>query len=210
MKKSVKSAVSLFAALTISTSLLTGCSSNQQPSVTAEPTATVAATDTPTTVPTEAPTATSTVVPTALVTATPDPVADLTETQRNSINMLNWLAYLTQEINYYSKTSGRVYIEEVYSLIVNETYPNAVDTHTQERLKGMLQALKRYRMVDVKRERIAYLYEQNKAQAVKAAIPSPLTVMTAVQSGSLARLVTSVVYMAINSVSSYQSASSQA
>lgn len=122
--------------------------------------------------------------------------------------MLNWLAYLTQEIN--SSSNNRLFIEDVYSLIVNETYPNAVDTHTQDRLKGIRQALVRYRMVDVKRDRIAYLYEQNKAQAIKAAIPNPLTVMTAVQSGSLMRLASSVVYMAINSVNSYQSASTQA
>lgn len=180
-------------------------------------------TDTATTAPTEnaasfspapAPTPTSTPAPTPTVApsvspaATENPIEQLTATQRNSINMLNWLAFLTQEIN--TANNNRVYIEEVYSLIVNETYPNAVDTRTQERLLGIRQALLRYRMVDVKRERIEFLYEQNKAQAIRAAIPNPLSVLNAVQSGSLAKLAMSVVYMAINSVSSYQSATSQA
>ncbi len=122
--------------------------------------------------------------------------------------MLNWLTYLSREIN--AASNNRLYIEDVYSLIVNETYPNAVDIHTQDRLRGIRQALSRYRMVDVKRERIEYLYEQNKAAAIRSAIPDPLSILTAVRAPSLAGLATTVVYMAINSLNSYQSASSQA
>lgn len=153
-------------------------------------------------------TALQTVVPTLLISTTTAPVTNLSSTQRNSINMLNWLAFLTQEIN--AENNNRLFIEDVYSLIVNETYPNAVDAHTQDRLKGIRQALVRYRMVDVKRERIEFLFEQNKAQAIKAAIPNLLTLMNVVQSESLTKLAVSVVYMAINSISSYQSATTQA
>lgn len=133
---------------------------------------------------------------------------ELTDTQKNSINMLNWLAYLTQQIN--SSSNNRLYLEEVYSLIVNEIYPNAVDSHTQDRLKGIRQALLRYRMVEVKRERIEYLYEQNKADAIRSAVPSPLSVMNIVQSGNWVKMVASAVAMAVNSVASYQSAAAQA
>ncbi len=207
MKHSTRPISCLLLSVVLSTSLLTGCSKKEvdapQSTATISASATsvvLTATPTATILPTEA--------PTPVAKSTTAPVASLSSTQRNSINMLNWLAYLTQEIN--SESNNRVFIESIYSLIVNETYPNAVDTHTQDRLKGIRQALVRYRMVDVKRERIEFLYEQNKAQAIKAAIPSPLALMTAVQSGSLAKVATSVVYMAINSISSYHSAVSQA
>lgn len=219
MKKVFRSSIILLMIVALTMTILTGCSSKST-SVSSSPDSVSAAVieDTaeisiasPTANLTAVVTSMPTVVtpmPAVTLTATPDPVSALSEMQRNSINMLNWLAYLTQDIN--SSSNNRLFIEEVYSLIVNETYPNAVDERTQDRLSGIRQALVRYRMVDIKRDRIEYLYEQNKARAMKAAIPNPLTVMTAVQSGSMARLVSSVVYMAINSVSSYQSATAQA
>lgn len=209
MKTTGKRLLRLLSGLGALMILLTGCSS-KEPAPTATPTATAIITNTPfaTNTPAPTPTPTNTVAPTEAPTPTPDPISKLSSTQRNSINMLNWLAYLSQEIN--ASSNNRLYIEDVYSLIVNETYPNAVDTHTQDRLRGIRQALSRYRMVDVKRERIEYLYEQNKAAAIRSAIPNPLTIMTAVRAPSLAGLATTVVYMAINSINSYQSASSQA
>lgn len=217
MNKSTKSAVSLLVALFLTAVLLTGCSTDAKPAaseVTATPVVTVEATQVPTATPTVAPTntpmptSTPTVAPTAQPTATPNAAASLTSPQRNSINMLNWLALLTQEIN--ASSNNRMFIEEAYSLIVNETYPNAVDIHTQDRLRGIRDALTRYRMIDIKRERLEYIFDQNKAEAVRAAIPNPLTLMTAVQSASLARLATTIVYMAVDSYTSYSSATTQA
>ena len=34
--------------------------------------------------------------------------------------------------------------------------------------------MEKYRMIDVKRERLQYIYEQNQAQAIRAAIPNPM------------------------------------
>lgn len=117
--------------------------------------------------------------------------------------MLNWLALLTQEIN--AASNNRLYMEEVYSLIVNETYPNAVDIHTQDRLRGIREALERYRMNDVKRERLEYLYEQNQAKSITKGIPNPMTLLAVVQSKGLAGLVTSIVFMAADAATSYSS-----
>lgn len=137
-----------------------------------------------------------------MVTVTMSP-SHLSDIQRNSVNMLNWLALLTQEIN--AASNNRMYMEEVYSLIVNETYPNAVDIHTQDRLRGIREALERYRMNDVKRERLEYLYEQNQAESIRAAIPNPMTLLSAVQSKGLAGLAGSIVFMAADAVTSYSS-----
>lgn len=212
MRKDIRLLVGFTAMLALLTFLLSGCSGKEKKEGLQAATTDVTTIDlnSSTILQTVRPTSTAlqTVVPTLLISTTTAPVTNLSSTQRNSINMLNWLAFLTQEIN--AENNNRLFIEDVYSLIVNETYPNAVDAHTQDRLKGIRQALVRYRMVDVKRERIEFLFEQNKAQAIKAAIPNPLTLMNVVQSESLTKLAVSVVYMAINSISSYQSATTQA
>ena len=132
---------------------------------------------------------------------------EMNDTQRNSINMLNYLTVLTQKIN--SSQNSRLYLEEAYSSIVNNTYPNAVDNRTLGELNTLLDTLEGYRMVAVKRERLEYVYEQNKAQALRAAVPNPIGLLSAVSSFNLIDLVASVSYMAIDSVTSYQSASAK-
>lgn len=135
-------------------------------------------------------------------------MASLDPTQRNSISMLNHLAVLTQEIN--ASQNSRLYLEEAYSSLINNTYPNAVDSRTLSQLANILDTLEKHRMIAVKRERLEYMYEQNRAEALRAAVPSPLGLMSAVQSFSLAKLAASVVYMAVDSAASYASASAQA
>ena len=65
-------------------------------------------------------------------------------------------------------------------------------------------------MISVKRERIQYIYEQNRAQALRSAIPNPIGLLSAVSSKDPIKIAASVLYMAIDSANSYQSASSQA
>ena len=139
--------------------------------------------------------------------AVTDP-GEMTATQRNSLNMLNYLTVLTQEIN--DSKKSRLYVESAYSSLLNNTYPNAVDSRTQAQLTNILDTLEAYRMVDVKRERIQFIYEQNKAQAMRQAIPSPMSVLNVVQSGSVLKAAISVVYMAVDSYSSYSSYAAQA
>ena len=122
--------------------------------------------------------------------------------------MLNHLAVLTQEIN--ASQNSRMYMEEAYSMLINNTFPNAVDSRTLSQLTGILDTLEKYRMIAVKRERLDYVYEQNRAQAIRSAVPSPLGLMSAVQSFSLSKLAASVVYMAVDSYASYASHTAQA
>ena len=138
----------------------------------------------------------------------PDVNSKLTDSQYNSIAMLNYLAALTQSIN--SSDNSRMYLEEVYSSLINNIAPKAVDSTTQSYLSGLLDTLEKYRMVKVKRERLQYIYEQNKAQALRAAIPNPIGVLSAATSLDLKKLVVSVVYMAADSYTSYSAYKNQA
>lgn len=64
-------------------------------------------------------------------------------------------------------------------------------------------------MIAVKRDRLEYIYEQNTAQALRQAIPNPLGLLSAVQSGSLLKSAVSVLYMAVDAKTSYDAASTQ-
>lgn len=133
----------------------------------------------------------------------------LTETQQNSINMLNYLSALVQDIN--SSHDSRIRLEEAYDGLVSNIQPEAVDESTRWQLMGVLDTLESYRMIDVKRDRLEYVYEQNKALAAKEAVPEPLIVLTAVQTGGnpLGVLATAL-YAAYDSKTSYETALSQA
>ena len=137
-----------------------------------------------------------------------DPVDTLSDTQRNSINMLNYLVVLTQEIN--ESKNSCLYLEEAYSELINNTSPNAVDEWTLSHIEDMLQEIDDYRMIATKRERLQYIYEQNQAQALRNAVPNPLGLLSAVQSGNWLDMAASVVYMAVDSYSSYEGGMSDA
>ena len=142
------------------------------------------------------------------ITTDEDEEQDLTSTQRNSINMLNYITVLTQQIN--ASKGSRIYLETVQDSLQNDIYPNAVDTKTQSQINNLWKTIDGYRMIDVKRERLDYIYEQNKAQALRQAIPNPLGLLSTVQSGGLLKTAASVLYMAVDSATSYQAASTQA
>lgn len=131
----------------------------------------------------------------------------LDDTQRNSINMLNYITVLTQEIS--DSKESRLYLESVYSALINNTYPNAIDSRTQAQITSMLDTLEAYRMIAVKRDRIEYIYEQNQAQAIRSAIPNPIGLLSAVKSGNALQALASVAYMAVDSVTSYEAASTE-
>jgi len=132
---------------------------------------------------------------------------ELDEAQKNSISMLNYLAALTQEVN--SSNDSRMYLENVYSSLISNTYPNAVDKQTQTQITSLLDTIEGYRMVNVKRERLQYVYDQNKAQALRAALPNATGLLSTVASLNWIKLATSVAYMAVDSVTSYNSYNSQ-
>lgn len=139
--------------------------------------------------------------PTTSTEPTEDNPSGLDNTQLNSIRMLNYLTVLSQEIN--SSNNSRLFLESAYSSLINNTYPNAVDVRTEAHLEDLLDTLENFRMLTVKKERLEYIYEKNRAKALQAAIPNPVGLLSAVQSGSALKAAISVVYMAVDSYSSY-------
>ena len=141
----------------------------------------------------------SVIILTNTVTAAPE----MTDVQRNSITMMNYLLAVTKEIN--DSSGSKLFLENTYNSLINNTHPNAVDSDTQVQLNIMLDTLNSYRMLSEKRTRLAYIYEQNQAKAIKSAIPNPLGLLSAVQSGNPLKIVASVAYMAVDSITSYNS-----
>lgn len=133
--------------------------------------------------------------------------AALTDAQANAIAMLNYITVLTQDIN--ASKNSRLYMEEAYSSLINNTYPNAVDSRTLSQLTRLLDTMESYRMVAVKRDRLEYIYEQNQAQAIRAAIPNPLGMISAVQSYRPSKIAAALAYMAIDSITSYTTYTSE-
>ena len=131
----------------------------------------------------------------------------IAEQPNNSISMLNYLTVLSQEI--VTSKNSRVYLEGIYTSIINDIYLNAIDERTKNRLIDLLFVVKQFRMIDIKRERLNYLYRQNQAQALRAAIPNPLGLLSATQSFSLKKLIASGLYMAVDSITSYNAYKNQ-
>lgn len=133
---------------------------------------------------------------------------ELTSVQRNSLNMLNYITVLTQKIN--ESKESRIYLESVCSSLTDNIYPNAVDTKTQTQINSIIDTINEYRMISVKRERLEYIYEQNRAQALRQAVPNPLGLLSSVHSKNILENVASVLYMAVDSSASYKTAATQA
>lgn len=137
---------------------------------------------------------------------TPAAEGELDETQRNSINMLNYLVVLTQEIN--ASQNSRLYLEETYSALQNNTNPNAVDSRTLVEINYLFDTLEGYRMIAVKRDRLQYIYEQNRARAIREAMPDPLvmlnlTLASAQENQNRKMVILSAIYTALDSGLNY-------
>lgn len=146
------------------------------------------------------------VMPAPIVSPEPETETEeeeLTTPQRNSINMLNYITVLTQKIN--NSKNSRIYLDSVQSSLLNNMNLNAIDSKTQERINSLWRTIDGYKMIDVKRKRLDYIYEQNKAQALRSAIPDPISLLSTVQSGKVLKTAASVLYMAVDSKASYDS-----
>ncbi len=143
----------------------------------------------------------------ALTTETGEDAAALTASQRNSINMLNYMSALTQRIN--EQRKNQLFLETAYTSFDN-LYPGSVDEKTQEQIAGLMDTIQSYRMIDAKRDRLEYIYEQNQAQAMRQAVPDSRAMYNALLSGSQIKALASVLYLAVDSVTSYQGAIAEA
>lgn len=127
---------------------------------------------------------------------------ELTETQKNSLAMLNYLTTISQEID--SQNNSRLFLEEVYSLICNNLNKETIDEQTQLRATNLLRFIESYRINAVKRERLQYLYNQDKANVMRKAIPDPLAILSIANADSLGKLLTSLTYTIADSYNNYK------
>ena len=202
----MKKMIALLGATLICASTMTGCglfendesSNNTQEQLTA--TETTPATDTSTT--TEFTTTTCETTTTATETTQDNSEAEaLTHVQENSIAWLNYLAMLSQEIN--ESQHSKMFLEEAYAAIINNTNPANVNELTESYLVNLLDIIEKYRMIETKRERLQYLYEQNKARALRSALPNPTALLSASVAINPKKLIGTMLYMAVDSINSY-------
>ena len=128
----------------------------------------------------------------------------INEVQKNSLAMLNYLMLTSQRI--VKSEKGKMYLEEIGNSMLNDFNPNAIDKRTQGQISDLYRTVNGMRMIEVKRERLAFIYDQNRARAIMSAIPSPMSLLNVVQSGNPLKAVASVLYMAVDSYSSYNNA----
>lgn len=132
----------------------------------------------------------------------------LTEQQRNSFSMLYYLAITAEDIRI--SKDNRLMLDEIYTSLLNDINPGAIDETTQDHLKNLRDIIKDYINISVKRERLQYIYNQDKAETIRSAVPNPLAILASTQSFDWKRFVASVAYTAIDSYNNYKSANAAA
>lgn len=158
-----------------------------------------------TTAPTEEPTEPETEPP--VVVTPPEDEKDeygLTEQQRNSFSMLYYLAITAEDIRI--SKDNRLMLDEIYTSLLNDINPGAIDETTQDHLKNLRDIIKSYINISVKRDRLQYIYNQDKAETIRSAVPNPLAILSTTHSLDWKRLAASVVFTVVDSYNNYKSA----
>lgn len=132
---------------------------------------------------------------------------DISINYQTAITMLNYLTVKTQEIK---ETKNRLLLDDVYDILYDGMHLDAVDKKTQDYIKKLANTIFRLKMSETKRDRIEYLWKQERAGAIKSAIPNPLGLLSSVRSWNLLSLITSGAYMIVDSVVGYNYAVSNA
>ncbi len=128
--------------------------------------------------------------------------------QRNSFSMMYYLAITAEEIR--SSRNNRLVLDEIYTSLLNDINPGAIDEITQDHLKNLRDIIKSYLLISTKRERLQYIYNQEKAAAIRSAVPNPLAILSVSNALDWKKLAVSVVYAAVDSYSNFRNASDNA
>lgn len=183
------------------------------------PTATPEVTGAPATPSEPATTPAETIPPAAAPTETiqspvstpPEEVTDeygLTEQQRNSFSMLYYLAITAEKIRI--AKDNRLILDDIYTSLLNDINPGSIDETTQAHLRNLRDIIKSYISLSVKRERLQYIYNQNKAATIRSAVPNPLAVLSMTRSFDWKRLAANAVYTVVDSYNNYKSSNEAA
>ncbi len=158
------------------------------------------------------PEATSSETPTPVLTPTPDPTTmpvnnddtGLTWQQKNSFSMLYYLAITAEDIRI--SKDNRLVLDDIYTALLNDINPGAIDETTQNHLRSLRDIIKSYLSISTKRERLEYLHNQEKAKAIRSAVPNPISVLSMANSLDWKRLAIAAVITTVDSVKNYADA----
>lgn len=128
--------------------------------------------------------------------------------QLNSFSMMYYLAITAEKIR--TSKDNRLVLDDIYTSLLNDINPGAVDEITQDHLKNLRDIIKAYRNISVKRDRLQYIYNQDKAAAIRSAVPNPIAILSVASSFDWKRLAVSAVYSAVSSYNNYKNASENA
>lgn len=132
----------------------------------------------------------------------------LTDQQRNSFSMLYYLAITAEDIRI--SKDNRLLLDDIYTSLLNDINPGAIDDETQDHLTQLRDIIKSYISISVKRDRLQYMYNQEKAAAIRSAVPDPLAILSVTNSLDWKKLATSVVFTVVDSYTNYKTASQSA
>ena len=128
--------------------------------------------------------------------------------QLSSFAMMYYLAITAEEIR--TSHDNRLILDDIYTSLLNDINPGAIDEITQDHLKNLRDIIKSYLLISTKRERLQFIYNQEKAAAIRNAVPNPLSILTMANAMDWKRLAMSVVYTAVDSYTNYRDASENA
>lgn len=132
----------------------------------------------------------------------------LTDQQRNSYSMLYFLAITAEEIRISSDNS--LILDDIYTSLFNDINPGAIDETTQTHLENLRDIIEDYIDISTKRERLQFIYNQEKAASIRSAVPNPLSILSMTNSLDWRKMATSVVYTVVDSYNNYKKASEAA
>ncbi|MBP3201769.1 MAG: hypothetical protein J6M39_09000 [Lachnospiraceae bacterium] len=128
-------------------------------------------------------------------------VTTIDEAYKTEINMLNYLIVTTQAIK---TNKDRAMLDKTYDIVYEDLNLEAVDTETQKYVKRLANTITKLKISDEKRKRIKYMWEQERAAAIRSAIPNPIGLFSAIRSANLADIALSGVYMIGDSITGYK------
>jgi len=126
---------------------------------------------------------------------------------KTSVAMLNYLATQARIIS--SSKENRLILEDIYDRLLNNSNPAVIDETTLDFFQILLEDIENFRIITYQRERLRFLFENQRAQAITKALPNPLYLLGARNMSPLA-LVATAATMAIDSAFKYQGAMNDA
>lgn len=130
------------------------------------------------------------------------------EKEKNSFSMMYYLAITAESIR--TAKDNRLALDDIYDTLLNDINPGAIDEITQEHLQSLRDIIKSYRNISTKRDRLQYNYNQNKAAAMRSAIPNPIAIFSTTQSLDWKKLAVNAVYTVLDSYTNYKSSNANA